>query len=1717
MLLPAAFAAGEGLSLHSNVNLYEVADSLTAELFTQNEPSYALTKNIYFDPVLLPIPNGVNMTVTSSDSSVIEIVNVPESDTYSAYSYGKVYRDKYSDKKATVTVTLADADETVTKKYDFNVVSLETKIYYSDTFRYEGHEGKFIQEVPGLKSTTPVRYTPSLTYGAGWQSLYETEFDNNSVDGRRFRTLLDKIDNNYCLRSERPFAAEEYNYTRYVFGDKPDDKAELTMRLMMAETEVPQIYIFHLWGQFIDQNGAKVRKQVLEMQLHRRSDGHYLSATNANGESSKSYTKVRPENGEWFTLSMTFDVQNQTYDLYYNGEKLNSTPHNFYTKYDENLEIVNLNDFQYNAYRKNSGGMLYLDDMVVRTDSYFLEENKDLFRLRDELVITDIMSDESGSFDGKNIESDLTIDYSKTNAQNIMNEKNISVEWISSNEDVLLQSGNTLSVIKPELDKNITLIAKIIDNTTGNFIEEKFEVKVLCDEATREINDTYNALTAERLTSQVLTAVTEDLTLPEIENVNVKWISNSPYLTNDGKITRCDEDVNAILTAVISNEGTDFTARKSFYITILAKGKRVFSADNLYHPGKENIDLSAANVPRWSDEYTAQAVRYKNTIVIDEDYNYVMESARDVANNKDYNFTKYQFVKPLQKTGEVSFRFKLLHTQKPQLYIFQLFGDTRDANNTLSSKQAVEIKIEYTGSGGYIKSASPEIYVHNGELDTNRWYTMKIAFDNGTKKYDIYLDGEKLNSSGIPYFQHPNTDLAQLDFVNMSTLRYNSFRDKAGAKLYVDDVAAVGYDHIEMETVLYDDGIYRTTDATGVITGSADGKLYIYNPTGKSISGTVVLAGFDNGKLIWTKSQDVTLSSSSRATILKYADLDIPFSENVEVKAYLFARGNLNPKTEEEVTGNSLRDMKPVTMYDPDTGNEYKVLNMFGENIMRAYYTMQCTSADGIKLYYYDADNNLYEYDMVKEEGRFIDRLLNDYVVVTSPLNNVFYVNKDHEIIKMDCVTSEKSLVTKIPEEYCTGRASMLQVNNDESRISIEWADLKLDEGSRFPVYDTVKGEWLLDVTYVFDTPWYAPNHKSINPNPEMGHLELFAHEGEHTKDRVWVMNLETGVPYNVFVQKPYSDAESGESAGHEGWTYDGKHVFFVGGAGRIGGYSGFTWVGYDGKDRRYITTGSFCHVGIHPYTDRWAIADTSYNGVDSTITLIDCWTGDQYPVATIHQTGVDPGHCHPNFSFDGKTAIFGMYDPNDTISIGWADVSKYIDTAPEVYNYNLSDNCTIETAEREEKGEPKKVNKDGETSYYIPSDGVMRVQFRGEEIEKTDAKITVKYFDSGSENIVIEYFVWTEGETNKLVRHTAEIPVTNSGKWVERRIRINDINLENMELLEGDFLIKGGNDGAYIANVSVMLESEEGFVEANAEDVRKELSFERICSEPMDMISADINLPITAGNGDVSVVWTSSDESVITNDGKVNRDAQAAKNVTLTGIVYGLENFTPIKYNLTVLPSAYNVYKVQNFCYPDDDMTAPALSGSFINSSGGKTLSVDEDGNYYASFDFGEKGLSDGKSVSATLYDNLNKYSTVYLYAKIKTSGASKNGIDIRTTIRNASTNADQGKNITVARIKDNKVYTNTGSKLAGALKSNEFTPVIFKIDLLTSSGAIKVGNGDWVEISSFESNYTYPTDGTKHMLGALNFVRAGSSTPEGVLMISEAAAYTLVSEKIN
>ncbi len=1426
MLLPAAYAAGESLS--------SAMDSISAEIFTQNQPPYALSKNIYFDKALMPIPEEYTVYFTSKDSSVMEIHDVPETQEYGFYQYGEIKPDKYKDKSVAVTMTLSDGKQTLQKDFNFTVCSSETKIYYSNSFYYPNYKNKLIQDnIPNFTAGYPVLYEPRLTYDYGWQSLYDTEFNQNTQNGKRFRTFIDEYENNYCLHSERPVAVEEYNYTRYLFNEKPQGRTELSMRLMADETLLPQIYVFHLWATFINENGTLVRKQVLEFQLNRNKDGkHKISATGG----SQYIFDVSPQKGEWFKLSIAFDVQNQTYDIYYNDAKLNSDSHNFYTKSDSSLKIKHMNDFQFNSFRSNLGGVLYLDDIVLRTDSYYLSGNSHLLELCDEIALSDIAQEDDGQFLSDAIDSSITFDYSNTKAQSLINNNNLSVEWSSDREDIFTFSANRATVKRPNLDTDAIITAKVKDNATGKFIEKTFNVRVLCDDSTKVINDAYNQLTAERITTQVLSAVTENIQFPTFSGVNIKWeTSNSSINEEDGTVTRGENDINVVLSAEISSDTTSFKVKKSFEITILAKGKEVYSADNLYHPDNVNKELSEKSLQYWSNLNQSASNRLTNTLVID-DNNYVMLTERKDANDKDYNFAKYSFKKPIGQKGEVSFRFKIDHETQEQCYLFQLWGKAKNENGETSSVQAAGIKVEYTKTGGCVKSETPEIYMINERLEKNRWYTMKIAFDNVKKVYDVYLNGKKISNAPISYIKNnPNINYERLDFLNMSSFHFNSLRTKSGnSKIYVDDVVAIGSPFVEIATALYDAGNYRTTDATEVISGIADAKMYIYNPTGVQIKGTAVLAGYDDDKLLWVKTDNVTLKSNFNATVLDYKSLNIPFSENVKIKSFFIENDKASPVGENGISANSLVDMKPVTMRDDVTGNEYKVLNLMGEDIMRCYYTMQCTSKDGKKLYFHDGEFNLYEYDIEKETGRFLDRLLNDYTIVTSPLGNVFYVNNNKEIIKMDCTTYEKTVVTTLPNDYCGDYASMIQVNNDESRISIEWTDLKIEpeeDGekhiSRFPVYDCISRQWILDVTYGFDTKQYAPNHKSINPNPDLKNLVLFAHEGDASKDRIWVMDLnDKENPYNAYKQKQYSADETGEVSGHEGWTYDGQNIFFVNSGTKIDGsddpqktydginrrYSGLVWVGYDGKNRRYINSEKgYCHVGTHPYDKRWAVADTDYNGVDSTITLIDCYTGESYPIVTVHQTGENPGHCHPNFSFDGKTVIFGMYDDKDIISIGWADVSKYIEKAPDVMRYELSDNCTIETAQRNNLGEPnlstRYVDSHGSVSYYLPPNGTMRVQYRGEETESANTDITLTYMGRYNEPVVLEYLVWeTENGTNKLVPRTVEFPMGNSGKWITETINIPNINLENMERLESDFIIKGGTNGHYIQSVSVSI-----------------------------------------------------------------------------------------------------------------------------------------------------------------------------------------------------------------------------------------------------------------------------------------------------------------------
>lgn len=92
----------------------------------------------------------------------------------------------------------------------------------------------------------------------------------------------------------------------------------------------------------------------------------------------------------------------------------------------------------------------------------------------------------------------------------------------------------------------------------------------------------FTTLIEECLTTEVSTAITENLTLPEAwgEGTSITWESSDPsVIGNDGKVTRGIEDVTVTLTA---KDVTDASNTKVLTFTVLSLFKKVWYNNNFY-------------------------------------------------------------------------------------------------------------------------------------------------------------------------------------------------------------------------------------------------------------------------------------------------------------------------------------------------------------------------------------------------------------------------------------------------------------------------------------------------------------------------------------------------------------------------------------------------------------------------------------------------------------------------------------------------------------------------------------------------------------------------------------------------------------------------------------------------------------------------------------------------------------------------------------------------------------------------------------------------------------------------------------------------------------------------------------------------------------------------------------------------------------------------------
>lgn len=550
-------------------------------------------------------------------------------------------------------------------------------------------------------------------------------------------------------------------------------------------------------------------------------------------------------------------------------------------------------------------------------------------------------------------------------------------------------------------------------------------------------------------------------------------------------------------------------------------------------------------------------------------------------------------------------------------------------------------------------------------------------------------------------------------------------------------------------------------------------------------------------------------------------------------------------------------NLQYIEHVDEYSGRHYRTLSYLGSGAIKDYYTQNCMSMDMKKLYFRTEDLRLFEYDMSTQKCRYIGDLMREWNQMVTPLNNLWYLNKKGQIMKVNLETYEQTVMGELPEWQKRRPPSMLQVNNDESKLSFQWTDasgeIDRDKEARMPVLDLKTGEWDLSHKWGFPTEWYTPNHQCINPNPAYSNYIFFAHEGNSRDekygnqrqngqtpqyDRIWAVNTDTDEYYNVYKQKYFVSPDpdvpgsglTGEGCVHEAWSNDGEWLIAVKNTNTTDGIrreireAGVIMLRPDGSDKKYIPADwTFTHDNgfsgartLHcmlSNDNRWIVSDTTYSSSlgYSDLYLIDSYTGKSYFLARLSETGANPGHVHPQFSPDDQMVIFGLWSDDKThAQIGWMDVSDIISQAPAGGEYQLSESCRTFGYENCSHYIIPQYDQDGNPNgFKIPGGNKMYVDVNKTVVEKdnTPATISITYKDDSTLPIKFSYYTWNEngrGNYNMLAEHVRYLKRRNTGQILTKTFTFDDICLGNMELFGSDFTLSAVGAEATILSVDV-------------------------------------------------------------------------------------------------------------------------------------------------------------------------------------------------------------------------------------------------------------------------------------------------------------------------
>ena len=618
-----------------------------------------------------------------------------------------------------------------------------------------------------------------------------------------------------------------------------------------------------------------------------------------------------------------------------------------------------------------------------------------------------------------------------------------------------------------------------------------------------------------------------------------------------------------------------------------------------------------------------------------------------------------------------------------------------------------------------------------------------------------------------------------------------------------------------------------------------------------------VVAGLNlinSGNMLFQPTKTVLMDN-----LVAFANNMLPLKNLKTGKCYLsdlYNSGRVTVDTFRETGDSSLINwllmgefyMPPEEHYDPETGRTYYTINILGEHAIKNYYTMPMTSTDDTRFYFRDKNSNIYEYNMKTYMVKYMctgDPGIEHFFCVSAK-NNLWYLDQYARICKINLDTYEETVVVHLPDAYqdiTLNTGAMLQVDFNETALTVSNRDARYWEnrqlGGSIHQYDIENNIWknifIGDFAKDFVTDYTYPGH--LCQNPVKKNLVFYCHEGAKVNDRTWVMDIDTGEKWVGFPQKKYSPERTGEDGVHEYWLADGEYLLTVrghnhhdeirynwGAETQTANARGIYFARWDGKDR-YLVNGDYqySHCATALNSNRWLISDV---GIDSAngftkLVLMDTEAGWSKVIVN-HTKGNNPGHSHPQFSWDAKTAFFGLWSEDyKTVEVGWAYIGDITENPTPGSQIDLNEACSTYSYEGEDHFMIEHKDEKG-TYFEVPKNNFMEVKVKPDylEEEQTDVEIEITYLDNTYFPIKLDYFEWENISTyakreknhpdyyyegiGKLHPRVEYIQRTNTGKWKTVKLTIHNINLENMFQLGADFKLSGLQSKAFIRDVFV-------------------------------------------------------------------------------------------------------------------------------------------------------------------------------------------------------------------------------------------------------------------------------------------------------------------------